>query len=403
MIPALLMILVCLVLAYILSELCKRIGLPRVVGQIVSGIILGIGIFRPVMFSPENLSVLKFLADLGIILLFYYIGLQMSMSTIKKYAKESVAVSLFKGIIPLIIGFLVSKYLLKLDDISSIVVAVSLSAGAQSVSVDLLEEMKMLKTKIGTLIISAGIITDILELIILGVLFAFFKVAIKHATLLQFAMHFIIFLLFIIAARIWLVPFIFKLFDREKSSTSRFMGSMVILLLIVSISEFLGIGALIGAFAAGVIIRQTIFKDVTIPTWEEHDIARSVHIFAFGFLIPLFFVWIGVNTEISALTTQPYLLIALILIAVISVVGATILAVKLVKGTFKEGMILGWGLSPKGDIGFIVGALALEAGVITQGLFSVLILMALTVTIVSQVTFKRLILHWKKHISRPSY
>lgn len=400
MIPALLMILVCLVLAYILSEFCKWIGLPRVVGQIVAGIILGIGIFRPVMFSPENVYVLKFLADLGIILLFYYIGLQMSMSTIKKYAKESVAVSLFKGIIPLIIGFLVSKYLLMFDDISSIVVAVSLSAGAQSVSVDLLEEMKMLKTKIGTVIISAGIITDILELLIIGILFAFFQVAVKHTSILQFAMHLSIFMIFLVAARLYVVPCIFKIFDREKSSTSRFMGSMVILLLVVSLSEFLGIGALIGAFAAGVIIRQAIFKDITIPRWEEHDIARSVHIFAFGFLIPLFFVWIGVNTEISALTTQPYALLALIIIGIISVIGATIMAVKLVKGTFREGMILGWGLSPKGDIGFIVGALALEIGAITQELFSVLILMALAVTIISPIMFKKLVLRWKKHISK---
>lgn len=397
MIPVLLMVLVCLVLAYMLSEGFKFIGLPRVVGQICAGLILGVGIIKSLVFNPENIQVLKFLADLGIILLFYYIGLEMNLKSIKKYVKESVIVSLFKGLVPLAIGFLVSKYIFNLDDVASIVVAVSLSAGAQSVSVDLLEEMKMLKSRIGTLVISAGIITDVLELLIIGALFAVFEVAVKQTTIAQFAIYLILFLLFIIAARLWFVPYTFKIFDRDKSSTSRFMGSMIVVLLVVSLSEFLGIGALIGALTAGIIIRQTIFKDVTIPNWEEHDIARSIHIVAFGFLIPLFFVWIGLNTELSALVMQPYLVISLILIAILGVVGATILAVKLTKGTLKEGILLGWGLSPKGDIGFVVGALALEAGVITQDLFSVLVIMALIITVVSPIIFKKLIIKWDRH------
>jgi len=160
----------------------------------------------------------------------------------------------------------------------------------------------------------------------------------------------------------------------------------------VSFTEFLGIGAIIGALAAGIIIRQTIYKDISIPDYEERDIARSIHVIAFGFLIPLFFVWVGLNTNIGLITQHYAAVLIFTLIAFVGVIGGVILGVLSVKGKLKEGIVLGFGLSPKGDIGFVLGALALETGIITDQIFTSLVLMALVVTIVSTIVFKKMVL-----------
>ena len=80
------------------------------------------------------------------------------------------------------------------------------------------------------------------------------------------------------------------------------------------------------------------------------------------------------------------------IVAFVSVIGGVILGVRFVKGKFKEGVVLGFGLRPKGDIGFVLGALALEAGLITDQIFTSLVLMALIVTIVSTIVFKKMVL-----------
>jgi len=200
---------------------------------------------------------------------------------------------------------------------------------------------------------------------------------------------------------VWFIPILLKFFDREKSSTNRFMGSLIILLMIASLSEFLGVGLLIGAMIAGMMIRQTVLKDVTIPHWEEHEIARSIHMVAFGFLIPLFFVWTGVAVDLQQVVSQAGFILIITVIATVGTVGGTVLAVLLNKGSFREGLLLGWGLNPKGDIELVIATLALHAGLITSVIFTSLVIMSLVTMIISPVVFKllaRKVYHSRKFI-----
>ncbi len=396
----LLMILIALVLAFILSEIFKMLGLPRVVGQITAGIILGIGSIKMVVFSVENYEVLTFLANLGVILLFYYLGLELDLRSFAKHIKRSVTISLFKALTPLIAGFLIMKYALGFNALSSLMIGLALSAGAQSVSIDLLEELKMLKSKIGTMIVRVGVITDMFEIFIVAIILALFQMTVKQLTITTLALNILAFFVCIFFARIWFIPHFFR-FLGPKSSTARFMGAMIVVLLIVALSDFFGLGTLIGAIVAGILMRRSIYKDAKIPNWEEHDIARSIHIISFGFLIPLFFVWVGLMTDITLITQHYFYVILFVIIVLLFGVGGTLLGVLLSKGKFKEGIILGFGLTPKGDIGFVIGALAFEAGIISEQIFTSLILMALIVTIISPIIFNKLVLKYvKKRASR---
>ncbi|MFH1063599.1 MAG: cation:proton antiporter [Candidatus Woesearchaeota archaeon] len=383
----LLVIVICLVAAYIISELFKLIGLPRVVGQVTAGILLGTSVLRPYILDPTTSEYLAFLANLGIILLFYYVGLETNFKAFKKNLKGSILISLFNTTLPLLIGFVLMRFAFGFSNLTSIIIGISLSVSAQSVSVDMLEEMKLLKSKIGNMIISAGAVDDIIELLLVTIILSSFHFYAKKLALTTLFLDVVIFLIFILLARLLFVPYLLKLFDREHSSTARFMGSMIIVLLIASLADYLGVGLFIGAMVAGMIVRQTIFKEVTIPDWEEHDIAKSTHIVAFGFLIPLFFVWIGINTDITTILSNYPLILTFLAIAVIGTVGGTAIAVMLNKGTLKEGLTLGWGLNPKGDVELVIAALALQHAIITQSMFTALVAMSLLTTIISPIMF----------------
>lgn len=396
MVQPLVMVLVSLLGAYFFSYILKRIGIPSAVGQIGIGILLSIPLIKSTIFSQANLDLLSFLAHLGVILLFYYVGLETNLNLFAKHLKKSALISAFNTLLPLLLGFAVMRFILGYSTVVSLVIGVGLSVSAQSISLSLLNELNLIKSKIGGMIITAGAVDDLIELFLATALLSLFHVTITQLTFSSFLVDIVLFLIAIIIARIWVLPFALRFFDREKSSTARFMGSLIILLLIASLSEFFGVGVLIGAMIAGMLIRQTIIKDVVIPNWEEHDIARSIHIIAFGFLIPLFFVWVGLNTNIASIVTNLWFIILLVVIATVGTVGGTIIATLLDKGSFSEGMLLGWGLNPKGDIELILATLALQAGIITTGIFTALVMMSLLTMLISPIIFRRLVYAYHK-------
>jgi len=398
MISALLIIVTALTLAYLLAELMKPLGLPRSVGQIAAGLILSIGFIKSLVATPEGLDSLAFLANLGIILLFYYVGLETNFKVFTKHVKSSLLVSIFNTAIPLILGFVIMKFFFHYDNLVSLLIGISLSVSAQAVSVDILEELNLLKSKIGNLIIGTGAIDDAIELVLVTVLLSIFHFTSYAISPLQLAVNVILFILAIAAIRIWILPKALKLFDADRSSTTRFAGAMILVLLIVTLTETLNLGTFIGAIIAGVLVRQTIFTEKTIPFWEEHDITKSIHILAFGFLVPLFFVWIGMNTNIALLANVQSLSFVLLLtvLATVGTIGGTVLATVLNKGTIREGTVLGWGLNAKGDIELVIASLALQSAIITQEIFSALVLMSFLTTIISPIVFRKLVLRHRK-------
>lgn len=397
MVSPFIMILVALLLAFTLSEVLKRVlGFPRVVGQVCAGLILGIAAVKSFLFTQENTDVLSFLANLGIILLFYYVGLETNLKVFTKNIRRSMLISLFNTTIPFIVGFAVMKFVFHYSTIVSLIIGVALSVSAQSVSLGILEELKMVKSRLGSIIISAGAVDDLFELILVSILLSFFQLTVTDLPLLKLVLGLFFFVILVSISRMWFIPYTLKFFDRERSSTARFTGALLIVLLIASLSELFGMGFIMGAMIAGMVVRQTIFKDITLPDWEEHDIAKSIHIVAFGFLIPLFFVWVGLNTDLTGAAGNAFFVLVLLGIAIVGTVGGTTLAVVLHKGSVREGMMIGWGLTPKGDVELAIATLALKAGVITPVIFTSLVLMAMLTTILSPVVFKYLALTSKK-------
>src|SRR3989338_2061312 len=196
---ALLATLIALVLAYLLSALFKHFSLPRVIGQIMAGIILGIPIAKSMLFTDEISSAFSFITNIGIILLFFFVGLEISPAQFKKNFKETSLIAVFNTLLPLIAGFFISKYLFGFNNITSLIIGISLSVSSQAISLDILEEIKLLKSRIGNLIITSGAVDDVFEsLLISFLLVAFQTTALGQASFQKLMIDIIGFVLIVI-------------------------------------------------------------------------------------------------------------------------------------------------------------------------------------------------------------
>lgn len=386
-----LVVLIVILVAYMLGEGCKLLRIPRVVGQILAGMILGIPFVKHYFLTGNNSELLQFLAELGILLLFFFVGLQINLFDFKKHVGESSMIALFNTLIPFLAGVVVFK-ILGFGTIAAIIVGICLSLSSQAVSIDVLEELHKLKSKVGKHVITAGAIDDIVELVLISIVLALIQASIGQATVISVALYIALFAFSIILFRFIIVPLLLRAFAQEHSTTYLFTGAIVVTLLMAIVTKFLGVGSIVGALFAGIIVREVLLTGKHKKPWEEHNIAFAIHVVAFGFFVPIFFVWIGLNTDIGAVITEWKTIILLVSIAFIGTIGGTILGVLAHKrGTLKEGWITGWGLSPKGDVELVIAALALAQGLITESLFSALILMAFFTTLIAPLMFRYLV------------
>lgn len=385
-------ILICLMGAAFMGELLSRFGVPRVVGQISAGLLLGLPLIKPILIDdPITIDLLGHLADIGIILLLFFTGLEISLPKLTKQLKLSTGISLTKTLFTLVLGYVVGHYIFGLSPAISFVVGVCLSVTATALALDLLEESKLLKTKIGTLIVGTGALDDFFELLLITITLSVISAAAAHTAFVTLLINAILFIIAVILFRTIIVPFILTVIEKQ-TEHSLLMSGMIITLLLASLSNWLGFGSIVGALVSGILLRQVLLKDAEHHrAWEAHHISKSVHTIAFGFLVPLFFVHIGLLTDLTAIWQNITFGTTITLIAILGTLLGCTLAYYLTTKQWKPGYVLGWALNSKGDTAFIIATLALEAGAIAQPVFSSIIFMAVTSTILSPLVFRTLV------------
>ncbi len=384
-------LLICLGILYLFSELLQFFKIPRVVSQISVGIILGLPFIKEGLFTDESLSILKFLAYVGSILLLFFVGLGLDFKQLKKNLGVSLNISLFNTILPLTFGFLASKYLFGLSDIVSLLVGVCMSVSATAFALDLLEEYGKLKTALGALIVDAGATDDFVEIMLVASILAVIGVVGAKFSFLVLILNIIIFLVTLLIFRFLLIPFILTIVERKMYKPALFTAALLITLLLAVLAEYLKIGAIIGALFGGLIIRQVLKTDKAHGPYERTEISHVVHAIGFGFLIPLFFLWIGLNTDIISIWQNINFSLAITALAIIGTVFGSALGYWLILKNWKDGWKVGWALNAKGDTELVIAQVALGSGLISKDIFSSLIFMALVSTLISPLIFEYLL------------
>lgn len=366
----------------------KKIGQPTVIGEIIAGIVLGpslLGLYFPgfsaTLFPIESLGNLKFLSQIGLILFMFVIGMELDIKVLKNKASEAVVISHASIVIPFALGIGLSYFVFNrfapegVQFLSfSLFMGIAMSITAFPVLARIVQERDIHKTKLGAIVITCAAADDITAWCLLAVVIAIVKAGdfISSLYVISLAVIYVLAMIFIVK------PFLKRIGDLygSRDSIGKPVLAIFFLFLILSsyATEVIGIHALFGAFMMGSIMPD-IAKFRMIFIEKVEDVAVIL-------LLPLFFVFTGLKTEIG-LINDPYLWKvtgAIIMVAVAGKFLGSALAAKFVGQNWKDSLTIGALMNTRGLMELIVLNIGLELNVLTPEVFTMMVIMALVTT-----------------------
>ncbi|MFH1439689.1 MAG: cation:proton antiporter [Candidatus Woesearchaeota archaeon] len=379
-----LVILICLALSFLLSELFYRFNYPQVLGPIFAGLILGLPVFRPA-FQGTIMTNIEFLSGLGIIFLLFLAGLEVNIKKLIKTEKDSIAISIFGAVIPFVLGFCMMR-LMGYSNLPAIVLGACLSLTAEGTTVKILLDMKALNTKVGTILLGAGIIDDIFEIIFLSVVLV---LAQKSFEKLAFFPVEIFAFVAVTYLAYKFIPKLIKLIQIEKTRVADFTVLLIIVLAIAIISTTLSLGPIIGAFAAGIIINILHHKRKRHKQhYEEVDEFKTM---TFGLIIPFFFINIGLHFDVASLINNIGIVILVLVVATSGKILGAVMAKPLTDLSWKQTYLIGWGMNSRGAVELVIAEIARINNLISPELYSAIVIMAIFTTMLFPIILRAMI------------
>jgi len=368
--------------------ICRKIGQPTVIGEMLAGIALGPSLFGayfpdlfPVLFPQESIVNLKFLSQIGLIFFMFVVGMELDLKVLRTKVKEAFIISHTSIIISYALGLGLATLLYKefapkgVHFMSfGLFMGVAMSIAAFPVLARIVQERGLQKTKIGALVITCAAIDDITAWCLLAAVIAIVKAGSVASSLYIIAMAIGYIALMLVLVRPFL-KHIGDLYNSAEKITKPVVAIFFVTLLISSyLTEIIGIHALVGAFVAGVIMPDNMkFRNIFIEKVE--DVSLVV-------LLPLFFVVTGLNTKIGLLNTE-YLWKTtgiIVLVAVGAKFLSSTLTAKYVGQNWRDSLTLGALMNTRGLMELIVLNIGLELGVLSPKIFAMMVIMALSTT-----------------------
>lgn len=378
-------VLLIIAVAKAFGEAVSRVGQPPIVGELLAGIVLGPFLLGAVFSDLRGMYDSKFisdLADLGMLFLMLYVGLEFSSKMMKASSLRGTAIA-FAGVsAPMIIGSLVGYYF-GLRGMPLAFVAVAMSVTALPVTIRILMDLEVFKTRTGGVIVSAALISDIVLLLGLGVILGTSQ---GNGSLLQtlyLGASFVLFFGLAILVGRYVSPHAYKLLKRMRTGEAAFAVAILFAITFAVLAEWAGLPGVIGAFIAGLLLRET---GVQLKVWAHvEDILSGLTI---GFLAPVFFVLIGFTVKFDQVADYLPLFAAILGVAIFAKVGGSYIAARLTGLGRNESLAIGSMMMGKGAMELVFARLAFEQHLIEEYLFSLLVLMAFISTVLAPVFFR---------------
>lgn len=359
--------------------------MPQVVGALFAGLILGPAVLN-IVHETEFLTQL---AEIGVILLMFFAGLETDISELKQSGKASLVTAILGIIVPLAGGFFVAMYfnrhgLIPFEAnasafLQNIFIGTILTATSVSITVETLKEMGKLNSKVGNTILGAAIIDDILGIIALTIVISFANPGVNIFEVLLKIFCFFIFAA--IASGIFY--FIFKNWlDKDAKHKRRYViAAFAFCLLLSYISEtYFGVADITGAFIAGLTLS---------PLSKKYYIEDKLDTVSYALLSPIFFASIGLKLVLPKMTPMIILFaVVLTIVAVLSKVVGCGLGCKLFNYSNSESLQVGFGMVSRGEVALIVANKGFSAGLINTTVLAPILIVVIATTILSPILLK---------------
>lgn len=368
----------------IFGLLSQKVNMPQVVGALLVGVLLGpscLNILHETDFLTKS-------AEIGVIFLMFLAGLDTDFDDLKATGKSSVIIAFVGVLIPLGSGFL-TYYLFfhgqrpdTMIFLESAFVGIVLTATSVSITVETLREMGKLKGKMGTSILGAAIIDDILGIIALTVITSF---TVPGVDIMVVLLKILLFFVFIAVCGF----FVFRLFRkleivyRTKRRVAIYAVAFCLLLSYIS-EVYFGVADITGAYFAGLILCNV--------TETKSYIASKINITSYMFFTPIFFASIGIKTVITGMSQELILFtLALLIVAILSKIVGCGLGAKICGFSNMDSLAIGVGMISRGEVALIVAQKGEQAGLISPTLFPAIVLVVIVTTLITPILLKAVV------------
>jgi Kef-type K+ transport system membrane component KefB len=378
------MILVC---AKVGGHIATRFGQPAVLGELLAGVVLGnVSLLGFHGFEAMRDDVfLDMFARVGVIVLLFEVGLESTVAQMLKVGWSALWVACIGVVTPVCLGFAVASWLLPDQSVHvHLFIGATLTATSVGITARVLRDVNRSQTDEARVILGAAVIDDVLGLIILAVVTGMIAAESTGAhvgvgAVAIISLKSVSFLAGALVAGRWLAPKLFTWASRLRANMVLLAISLGFCFTLAWGADAIGLAPIVGAFAAGLILEEVQYR--TLLNQEAHSLEEMIHPIS-ALLVPVFFVTMGMKTDLSSLGEGE----ALVLSAVLCVVA---IAGKVVSGLGASGrglnrLAIGLGMMPRGEVGLIfAGTTVAGARVLSPPVFAAMVVMVLVTTVVT--------------------
>ncbi len=405
-------VLLSLVVIYLASkvggEICARINLPPVLGELVGGVVVGVSALHLIVFpesgataadsmiisllqstaglSPDiagevfqaQSEVVSVLAEMGVILLLFEIGLESDLKELIKVGPQAAVVAIVGVVTPFALGTLGLLAIFQMALVPAIFAGAALTATSIGITAKVLSELRQLSTREGQIIIGAAILDDILGIVVLAVVASLAKTGeVKLANVAILIFSAAAFLIGTIVIGRLLAPYFLGVVKEMKTRGELLIAALIVALILSYVGAIIHLEAILGAFAAGLILGETE---------KRHDLEEQVVPIA-DVLVPIFFISVGAKTELGVLnpmdpSNREGLIIAAFLVLV-AIVGKVVTGFTVFGPEKVNKLAIGFGMIPRGEVGLVFAGVGAASGALSDSLNAAIIVMVIATTFIA--------------------
>ena len=356
--------------------LSKSLKQPVILGELIIGAIIGNILLMKNDGSLGLDPTIDYIADIGILFLLFSAGLSLDLKEFKKIEKSSSLVAILGVIVPFILGYITAIWF-GYTHLIALFIGTALMATSIGVKAEVLFELGMMGTRLGSLIIGAAVIDDIISMVILTILVSVVKtgqfLVYETSIFLVLAMLFI--LIGILLSKEKVSNFLDKHLLRIRlSRESLLIMGVIVALLFAVIAEYIGLSVIIGAFIAGIILGQLSFF---------RELKEYISLIGGGFFIPIFFVTVGMTFKFQAFNVMGSFAVVLLIVAIIGKLIGCGIGAKLTNFDNRESLATGVAMIPRAGIELILIKLGRNYGIINDEIASAILIMVIVTTLIT--------------------
>jgi len=372
-------LLIILLTARVFAELATRLQAPAVIGELFAGVVLGPSLLGWI----EPAEAIKLMAEIGIILLLFEVGLETDIKRLVSTGLKSVVVALVGFVLPLVLGFALGYWVFDLSLLVSLFIGGTLTATSIGITVRVLSDLRRQHSAEGQIVLGAAVLDDVLGVVLLALLYEFSidgGVGLVNAgKVLVFVGAF--FILAPVAAR--LMSLVIKHFDEVSKIPGLLPTSIVSLVLFFAwLAHVLGAPELLGGFAAGLALSRRFFLPLGVALHADERFARRiedqmkpiVQLFT-----PIFFVFVGLSLNLREIDWGSPFIWGFSLSLLLAAIAGKLVGAFLIRESWLARWSIGMAMIPRGEVGLIFAELGRVSGIFNNEIYAgMVIVIALT-------------------------